>query len=894
MDGRVLLEREPALADLARFAAEARAGQGRFVLLGGEAGVGKTALLRRFAADLGGTARVLVGACDALSTPRPLGPLLDVADRLGGRLPALLAAETRRDDLLREVLAALAPPSEATGVDIQGAAATPSPAHADADAPTPPPPLPVLAIEDAHWADAATLDLLRYLGRRIDDRRALVVVTWRDDETGSQHPLRRVIGDLATAPGVRRIELAPLSAAAVAALAEGSAVDPAALHRLSGGNPFFVHEALAAGGGMPASARDAVLARAARLPPEGRATLEATAVLGGPTAADLVLAVADRAPEALEGCLDSGLLLEEGARIAFRHDLARRAVLGAMPSSRRSALHARALAVLEAAPRPPDPARLAHHAEEAGDWPAVLRHAPAAARRAASLGAHREAADQYARALRAPNLPAADRARLHEAHADACYLTAQLDRALAGRRAALELWLEIGDRRKIGENRSHLALLLWASTRYDEAEREAAAAVAGLEPLPPGPELATAYATYARLRLTLVDRARAIAFGERAVALAERLGDAETHVDALITLGSARVSEGDEAGRALLERSVRLARDAALDDLVARAYANLGFGSEDLLRFDLAARAYADGIAFCAERDLDHSRLHLTAWLAHSRMFLGEWDEALALADRVLATPSVAGVTRFPGLLVRALVGVRRGRPDAAVLDEALALAEGSASLHRLGPIRAARAEAAWLAGDGRRAAAEAAAVFDLALDRGHGRYLGELAYWRWRVGDLATPPAAAAKPYALQIEGAWWAAAAVWDGFGCPYEAARARAEGDDPAAVRAALVVFERLGAEPAAALAARRLRELGAPAPRGPRPSTRANAAGLTRRETEVVGLLAEGRSNQEIAARLFLSPRTVEHHVAAVLGKLGVANRAEAAREAERRGLLSQTG
>lgn len=211
-----------------------------------------------------------------------------------------------------------------------------------------------------------------------------------------------------------------------------------------------------------------------------------------------------------------------------------------------------------------------------------------------------------------------------------------------------------------------------------------------------------------------------------------------------------------------------------------------------------------------------------------------------------------------------------------------------------MGPVHAARAEAAFLSGNASGSRAEARKVYDLAAERGHFGNAGELAYWRWKGGELAQPPPNIAKPFALHIAGDWAAAAAAWDELGQPYEAARARGDGTEEAALRSALAAFERLGARPAAALVRRRLRTLGVSGvPRGPRPATRSSPAGLTRRETEILELLATGHGNRAIAGRLFLSPRTVENHVSAILAKLGVATRAEATVAAARLGIISQS-
>ena len=252
----------------------------------------------------------------------------------------------------------------------------------------------VLVVEDAHWADAATLDLLRYLARRLGAAPVLVVVTYRDDELGPVHPLRLVAGDLATSAVVRRLRLAPLSLGAVAVLAGPDGPDPAALYERTRGNPFFVTEVLAAAEDViPATVVDAVLARAARLPGAARQVLEAAAVVAPPVEPWLLVEAAGAATAHLDECVAAGMLVAEPGGVGFRHELARLAVEGALAPGRRAGLHGRVLAALMARPGGAvDPARLAHHAEGAGDAAAVLEHAPVAARRAAGLGAHREAA----------------------------------------------------------------------------------------------------------------------------------------------------------------------------------------------------------------------------------------------------------------------------------------------------------------------------------------------------------------------------------------------------------------------------------------------------------------------------------------------------------------------
>jgi ATP/maltotriose-dependent transcriptional regulator MalT len=613
--------------------------------------------------------------------------------------------------------------------------------------------------------------------------------------------------------------------------------------------------------------------------------LDAAAVIGARAEPWLLAEVVAAGGAVVADDLSPTLLRSSDGAFMFRHELVRVAVLEAIPPLRAVALHRSVLAALVARPGGADDlARLAHHAEGAGDTEAVLTFAPAAGHLAARLGAHHEAAAQYARALRfATGLAGERRAFLLEAWRLESHLTGQVDDAVAAGNMLLALAREAGNRANEAE---HLAWRGWvqvAAGRNAEAEQDSRTALDILEGLPPEPAHAFAFFVQATLRMLNRDSSEAITWGEKAIALATRFGDDETRVRAINTVGSARLVAGDEErGRADLEQSAELAREAGLDAEVAAALSNLGSAHGEIYRFALAERYLTEGIAYAAERDLDRWRWYMVAWLALTRLYQGRWTEATDLAGSVLREAGATVISRIMALLALGRVRARRGDPEVApILDEALALAAPTCTLQRLAPVRAARAEAAWLGGDRQQAQQEALAAFDLAVHHRHRWHIGELAYWLWQAGSLRDPPAAAAAPFASQIAGDWTGAAAAWRELGCPYEAARASAEADDEATLRDAHAALERLGARPAAAQTARRMRELGlAKVPRGPRATTRANPASLTTREVEVLSLMAEGRRNAEIADRLFLSAKTIEHHVSAIFAKLGVASRAEA--------------
>lgn len=859
-----LLEREPLLATLGRWLDEAAAGAGRMVAVAGEAGAGKSSLVSAFLAAHAGAVRIRSGACDPLSTARPLDALQDMA-AAGGALADAIAAGQPPGELFSMLLAELATGDVAT----------------------------VVVVEDAQWADEATLDLVRFLGRRIGGVRALLLVTYRDDECGPDHPLRTALGDLAGASAVRRLHVPRLSQEAVARIAAEHDLDAATLYRTTGGNAFFVSEVVAAAPqAMPDTVRDAVLARANRLSDTGRALLDLVSVAPSRMERALLADTVGAALPGLDECLAAGVLVEDGEEVRFRHELARLAVDGSLPLGRRTELNRRLLDALRETSPPADPARLAHHAAAAGDPDAVVQYARAAGERAASLGAHREAAAHYAAVLaQAKGLTPAARAELLERRSYECYLTDQLSAAAEAREEALELWRGDGDTVRVGDTLRWLSRLNWFLARNDEAREAGRMAVEVLEREPPGRELAMAYSNRAQLAMLADDTRAAVDWGTRAVRLGEEIGDDEVVIHALNNVGTARARQDDPAGFALLERSLAMALEGGLEEHVARAYTNLMVTAVDW-RDVAAAQRYGDaGIEYCTDRDLDSWRLYMTGWRARLALLLDDWDGAAAAAGEVLRHRGVAPVTSINALAVLGRVRARRGDPEVAVvLDEALELARRTGEVQRLAPVAIARAEAAWLGAAA--APAELPEVLAMLPGTGDPWTAGELAVWARRLG-VAAPGAVAAPhrdmPYLKSLAGAAADAAASWLARGCRYEAALAAIDGDDPGLLRSAMEWLRAQGAAAVVPRVASRLQELGFAAIRGPRAATSANPAGLTARELQVLTLLTDGLSNAQIAERLVVSARTVDHHVSAVLRKLGVGSRLDAARTASRLGI-----
>jgi DNA-binding CsgD family transcriptional regulator len=865
------LERGEHLSRLAGAFTQAATGRGRVLAIAGAAGTGKTTLVEHFAHDQRGNARIFAGACENLSTPEPLLPLRDIARASGVTL-----------DLSRGHLGAFE-----TVLELLKQGARPA----------------LLILEDMHWADAATLDLIRFLGRRIAQVKALVLATYRDDEPRSA--LKDILAEAPTG-SVERMTLEELSLRGVTSLAEKAGRNGKALYALTGGNPFLVTETLAAElDATPESVRDATLARAARLPEDARSVLEAVSIF--PRRADRRIAaqLVDTGFDAgLDACAERGMLKLEGDTLTFRHELARRAIEESLPPSRRRNLHQKTVDLLKSAGRPSE---IAHHAEYAGDVATLVKFARRAGEEAARARSPREAAAHFATLLRHREaLEPGQIVGTLELHAEQSYLTGASDVAVISMREAAELRRAAGDAVTLGRDLTRLTRYSWICGRRADAEAYVAEAIAVLEETGARGELAWAYSHRSQLEMLASKSDSAIRWGEKALALAEEAGEQEALIHALGNVGTVRMELSGPKTNAELTRSLELARKAGLHDHVERAACNLScsaYWGRDYSR----AFAYIEmGAAYAVERGLAHWEAYLRGFRAMALLDLGDWQAADSESQTVSGWGGVPDLYRTPALFALARLRVRRGDPDADMpLELARKFTGALNELQRdiysvvIGAERAFLARGLNLeqdqsgsnqqAHDDCEIADKLRDIHMLAIERKQSWVVEESALWLYVMGE----PVATTKlsePYRAHCSGKWREAADTWKKLGRPYEEALALSGGDE-AAQRDALAIFDRLGAAPAAARLRRLMRMAGVRAvPRGPIAGTRANAAGLTRRQAQVLALLSDGLSNPEIADRLCISTKTAEHHVSAIMARFDAATRRQAIAKARELGLL----
>jgi DNA-binding CsgD family transcriptional regulator len=479
-------------------------------------------------------------------------------------------------------------------------------------------------------------------------------------------------------------------------------------------------------------------------------------------------------------------------------------------------------------------------------------------------------------------IPKGEQARILDKLSFEYYLTGQIETAIQVRHQAIDLWREGEQPKQVGDDQRWLSRLYWFFGNKAMADHYAQEAIAVLEPLQPGKELAMVYSNRSQLHMLSEDIEGTFDWGKKALDLAESLGETEIIIHALTNIDSAEMTNGGESGRIKLEQALRLAEANEMHDHAARCYAGLISRTVENWNYPAAERYLEAGLTYTTDRDMDSYSIYFRGWRARWFFEQGRWAEATTCVEEVLQLHPGSAVIALPAVTTLGHVEVRQGHSDAMrLLDQARELALGTSEFQRITPVSVARAEAAWWNDQPQRVLEEIQPAEALS-NRTRGAYsLGAIAYWIWRAGGEVRWESEIPTAYRAMITGDWRNAADEWGRIGCPYEQALALAEGDLEAQ-RTALAIFDRLGARPARRwLREKMLSEGLKRVPRGVRASTRNNPEGLTDRELNILALLEQGLSNAEIAKQLTISPKTVDHHVSAILAKLQVHSRLEAA-------------
>lgn len=847
-----LIERAGFLTTLHTIFENITKAEGHCILLGGEAGIGKTTLVRAFCQEVKNDCIILEGSCDALFTPRPLAPLYDIAWQMQSDVMNRIADKKDRTALFTSLLQEICAQKAAI----------------------------LLIFEDIHWADEATLDFIKFLARRINHVHCLFILTFRDNEIHSGHPLRNVFGQLPRNT-FTRLQLTALSKKAVETMAAEKGYSGESVYSISGGNPFYVTEILASySSGVPDNVKDSILSVYNRQDEKTKEVWKLLSVLPTGFETKYLLEMDPSCVNAIEISLESGILLHEQERISFKHELYRRTVESSLSPLLRVALNKKILNLfLNYFEQNQEIERIIHHAKNANEYELVARYALAAAKIASCIGNHLEAAKLYFSAIE--YYQGNDHNKLHElyeGYAYECYLVNKHKDAIVYMNRSFKLWAGEDDKERAADCMRFLSRLEWVDGNRKQAENFAKQAIDLLEHQPDSKAKAMAYSNMSQLTMIYNQYAESIYWGEKAILMAKELNDEEILSHALNNVGTVktRIASSKQQGLNLLNQSLEIALKNSYHEHASRAYSNLGCNGIITKDYPFAKAMLEIGLRYCEERDMNAWSNYMLAHLARLKLETGHWTEAYEIADNLINNTNQGTIFKIGAMAIFATIKMRRGDTDVLpILTEARAKAFGTMELQRIVPVLAALLEYEWITGK--------VMTDDVAIDytitmleqAGDADLDNEFAYWLLKVRKKYVPFHKSHKYYDLPGK---------WAELGCPYEQALALfggSENDKRKAIRmvqelGATAVYEKLKME----MRASGIKSI----PRGVRETTRANVARLTEREVDVLKLLKEGMQNKEIADRLFISAKTVDHHITSILFKLDVNSRIKAVHEA----------
>lgn len=856
-----LIERTPFLASLQTNFENVAKGEGHCILVSGEAGIGKTSLVKAFCKETKNDCKIYQGTCDALFTPRPLAPLYDIIWQIWGAGWESKMGISDRSELFTRFLHELEKQKETT----------------------------IIVFEDVHWADEATLDFIKFFARRILHVPCLFILTYRDNEVHSQHPLRNVLGQLPF-DSFTRLQLTPLSKKAVEKMAEEKGWSGEDVYTISGGNPFYVSEIMASySPGIPENIKDSILSVYSRMDERAKHIWEILSVLPTPFEINYLEKMEPSYAAAIENYLDMKILVLDQGLISFKHELYRKTIETSLSPLLRIALNKKILELFrESFEENKEIERIIHHAKNANEYDTVVHYAPLAAKRAAFLGAHIEASKLYLSAIE--YYQGSDKdvlLQFYEPYAYECYLTSQIREAIIYTGKSLDLWKEKNNIEKMGNCMWFLSRLWWLEGNRKNAENFARQAIEVLDKHPASKVKAMAYSNMSQWKMLLDQPGESVFWGEQAISIAKEVGAQGALSHAMNNVGSVQMNIPalQQQGVELLRESLSIALKNSYHEHAARAYSNLGSNYMVLKNYESAKKILDEGIKYCEERDLDSWRLNMLALKGDLFLETGNWKQAHSIADNLLKNGSQSPSFVIGALNIMATIKMRRGDADAfSLLMEAQSMAFASKELQKIVPTMIASLEYEWLTGD--------SIIKTEDLDRVTASieksiYIiqnSEFAFWLGKARKQYLPLKERHDGYDVSGVAKAQKAATFWKKSGYSYAQALALFEGND-SDKRQAITLVHGLGANAVYQKMKSEMRALGIKnIPKGIRRTTRSNPLHLTTRELDVLQLLKEGLQNKEIAARLFISPKTVDHHITSILFKLDVNSRTKAVNEA----------
>ena len=839
-------------------------GEGHCILLSGEAGIGKTSLIKVFCQDKKNDCKIYHGTCDALFTPRPLAPIYDIIMQMRGdnNLDA-----TNSSALFSQLFHEIENQHRTT----------------------------LIVIEDIHWADEATLDLIKSFARRIHRLRCLFILTYRDNEILDNHPLRNVLGQLPP-DSFTRLQLSPLSKEAVEKMAVQRGYKGEDVFSISGGNPFYVTEILASySPGVPDNIKDAILSVYLQQEKGTKNAWEICSVIPEGLEINRFAKIKSSLDAEMDHCFALRIIIVKNDRVIFKHELYRRTIEGSLSPFKRITLNKKILDLfLESFEQEGEIERIVHYAKNANENKVVVKYAPIAARQAASMGAHIEASKLFLTAIEySDGNDAEQMVEFYESYAYECYLTNQVKDAIIYQGKALKIRQQKNEIEQAGNNLRLLSRLWWFDGNRQEAEKYGKQAIEILESQPPSKAKAMAYSNMSQLKMLSDETAECVGWGNKAIEMAKELKDNEIRCHAMNNVGSAlwKTNSSREKGREMLFESLDIALENSFHEHAARAYSNIGTIYLLFKEYELARPILEEGINYCEERNLDASKNYKLYVKAKIFFETGDWRQASSILENLLSNPSQLGSVKIFALTVLAIIKIRKGDEDALVyLDEAKLLALKTKEHTRIILVMIAELEYEWLTGKKRITEEELQLSIELVKKIDNNFLNSEFAFWLKKVRKKDLDISGLYEPYKLLKEGKIKLAVGFWETKGCPFEMALALFAGNEDD-MKKALLILQQIGANAVCERMKMEMRAGGIKKiPRGLRESTKTNPAQLTNRELDILQLLQKGIQNKEIAGALFISPKTADHHISNILFKLDVNSRSKAVAEAVRLGIL----